>query len=413
MNRYPVPDDGVHANAHIARNVTLNATAFNKDRFPDALDTTYAYPDGHCVPVTYFQLVTVSVIDKTQPVDVNTGMVHPNHRSYLKINNFEIFLEKEFDYVTSASNEGSETTCEGTALVLPGFKPTKGDLFYYLLNDGQWGIMAVRDVERLSISAGSYHRITFSLHDYLTPAFQKDLDTQVTNQAYYERVSFFTNKFTLLKHDSYILLQQLTQLRNEMCDWYLRKYWDQCMGSIIHPSGYYDPYLVTYLHHKISIRGGNRRPRQLYSRTYDFSASIWFPLVEGNRPRIDQCESKWRIRTFVPSFWAGDITSLADKFYVQLGEKSERDVDYVEFRLPADNPQETPYAGRSEAFYAADVTRMTPFEEVVYQAIIGNISSEAAYAMAKDYYEWDVKKAFYDIPFALFLIDTGLYSLGR
>lgn len=409
-NRYILPSEGTFANEEIKRNVFTHATAYNVDRYPDALGLTFAYGDGTPIKVTYFNIENPALLGRANPTDVSTGHKHSSHVNYLKIVNFELRLEKALDMVYQ--EEDGHMTVEGEAIIYPGLKPQKGDIFYYLLNDGQWGVMVVRGVSRLSISTGTMHRITFELQEYLTPARQEYIEAQVVNTAYFDKIKFFTQQFTLLKHESYILLQQFKQLRKEMIDYYIKTYYDQTTATILAPNGLFDPYLVSYLQHKISVQEHRIRPKQLYARLYDFEDSIWYVLTRGQRPSLDQIKNSWRKRRFHPSFWNADITSLVGRDFIGIGKEPDRKNtscdDYVHI---ADSPQDTTYAGLSLAFYEGNAAIMTEWENIIYSSIIGDVDPKVIHEKVKRYMSWDKEKAFYDIPLALHLIDRGLYCI--
>ena len=408
--RYVLPSDGKFANEEIQRNVFTHATAYNVDRFPDALGLTFAYGDGFPISVTYFNVENPALLGRANPTDVSTGHKHSSHVNYLKIVNFEMRLEKPLDM--AYQEEEGHMTVEGEAIIYPGMKPQKGDIFYYLLNDGQWGIMAVRGVQRLSISSGTLHRITFELQEYLTPARQEYIEAQVVNTAYFDKIKFFTQQFTLLKHESYILLQQFTQLRKEMISYYLRTYYDQTTATILDLDGLYDPYLISYLQHKISVQDHRIRPKQLYARLYDFEYSIWYVLTRGQRPNLDQIKSGWRKRHFQPSFWNADITSLVGRDFVGIGREPDRkNTESPDYTQISDSPQDTTYAGLSQGFYDGDLPRMNIWENLIYSSILGNVDPKLIHENVKGYMKWDKDKAFYDIPLALHLIDRGLFDI--
>lgn len=408
--RYTLPSDGVFSNEKIQRDVFSHATSYNVDRFPDALGLIFGYGEGFPATVTYFNLENPNLLGRANPTDVSNGQQHASHTSYLKILHFELRISEQFDM--SYDQETGFMTITGKGYVYPGVKPQKGDLFYYLLNDGQWGVMAVRDIERQSISNGTYHAISFELVKYLTPEYQEYIEAQVTDTAVFDKIKYFTQNYALLKYDSYTTFKALTELRKEIIDYYLDTFHNLDLGSVCRPDGLYDPYVVAFLQSKISITEHRNRPIQLFSVEEDYRRSIWFCLTSRARNNINLVDYKWRIELFKPNFWGSNITSLINRSFIRLGSiaaPNEMPND-LEYANPVD--QELPYAGRTEEFYQ-NTTCGDSFEGMIRAAIIDpkTVNPKLVYECAQNYQVRFTRNPFYDLPFVIHLIDQALFNI--
>lgn len=404
---YKLPDDGVHSSTHILNNIVSNQSVYNADRYPGDDATSNAllhYCDGARIPVVYFSQMNPSLLGKTNPTDISTGETHNSHMSYMKIVDFPIALDQAIDY--SYSEDDGFMTATGTATTISGFIPKKGDFFYYLLNDGQWGVMAVRGIQRLSISTVTRHRINFELQEYLTPSRQDYIESSVVESARFDQMMYYTNPYTILRHDSYTLYKRYGSLYTEMLQYYYDKFYSSVLSSYVSPKGEYDPYLVEYLQRKYSVADntGIRRPKQLYSRLRDYTSSIW-TLLSGD-PVADLTSVKYHytLPVFQPSFWSADITSLAGYPYIELSDTP----------TSLDTPSSTDkcYAQLSLAFYTGDTVYMSLFERALYDCVLrSTIDPHETLSHLEGYKSWDDAIAFYHIPIALYLSVKARFSL--
>ncbi len=381
---------------------------YNVDRILDdpIANNLLQYSDGHRVPVIYFSQLNTSLLGKANPTDISTGETHNSHTSYLKIVDFQLSLDAQFDF--SYNEDDGYMSATGSATTLPGFIPKKGDMFYYLLNDGQWGIMIVRGIQRLSISTVTRHRISFELQEYLTPSRQDYIESQVKDTAYFDKLMYFNQPYTLLKHDKYILFNKLLSMRDEMTQYYYDNFYNPIVSSYTYPgeSGYYDPYLVEYLQNKLSIANirSIRRPKQLYSRMTDYTRSIWAKMTGAAVDISTDVRCFYTLDRFNPNFWSSDVTSLAGRYYL---------------RLETENPDTEPisgtnlvYAKLSYGFYLNDRTSMDAYENMLFSVIIGDdVNPNDIYNHIKKYNTWKPEYAYYHIPIAMYLLDKALFML--
>lgn len=408
-NQYKLPTDGVHASDHIYTNIVSHQTVYNTDRIIDdpILRNLLQYNNGHIVPVIYFSQINPSLLGKMNPTDISTGETHNSHTSYLKIINFELALEGplEFSYI----EEDGYMSVNGSATIHPGFIPKKGDIFYYLLNDGQWGIMVIRSIQRLSISSVTRYYVSFELQELLTPSRQEYIESQVKDTAYFDKLMYFNQPYTLLEHDKYIIFKDLLEMRNAITQYYHDKFYNPIIGSYIHPgsNGYYDPYLVEYLQNKLSIVNNKniRRPKQLYSRMTDYTQSIWCKLSGANISITTDVYCFYSLERFIPHFWNSDITSLAGKYYLKL----ERDNPNPNTPI---HGTDLVYASLSYGFYLNDRTSMNDYENMLFSMIIGDkVNPIDIYKYIEKYNTWELEYGFYHIPIAMYLLDKAIFIL--
>lgn len=411
--KYQVPLDGTHANEHVRKSSFTDATAYNVDRYPDGLNLTFAYGAGHPKEVIYYLQDNPNLLGRANPTDLSTGATSDIHTSYLKIPNLEMRFDKPVDISYQETDGHLEIT--GSAVMYPGMKPNIGDVFLTNTADGMIALMVVRAVRRLSISQSTYHAITYNLRSLVTPEIQENLDKRTVSVAYFDKTKYFTENYTLLKYDSYITLKELVQLRLELIHWYMDKYYDQIVQSIMHPDGYFDPYLVKYLQAKVSVKDYPRRAVQLFPNLYNYQKSIWYAMTEGKSRHTFFVEDKWRLVKYTPNYHATGITSLVGKYFVQLGSNSIPRIDTgLPFVEPIISKKDIPYGELSSDFYNEGINLDKGLEKYIRLTVFNDyVDPNEIYHFTKNFHLLEDNAGFYHGAYMLHLIDQGIYNIKK
>ena len=242
----------------------VNKTALNPKTYAEEFNLLQRYTSGSRISVTYFmRATTVGGLLRSDSIDPSS-LRSPVQTSYTEIKNFEIVilgkgLQSEFN------QESRETKITGEALLYPGMRPNVGDLFITPIGDSVYGIFQIMDITRLTYRQGSNHRIVFFLREYATDDGVNVIRQSVTKTLWFDKETYLGDATTLLKEESYFCLKTLRQMRSILIRYYYNTFFDKRLGSITSPTGIYDPYLVSYLTSKISIRDSTVRPLQHYT----------------------------------------------------------------------------------------------------------------------------------------------------
>lgn len=403
-NRYHLPNDGNLSNEKIVKDTLQTQTAWNIDRYASSLSLMAGYGDGFPLNVTYFKLETRPGY-KSAPIDiVLSGTEHPTHKNLIKILNFEIRLSGPLDF--QYDKDETFMTAVGQMTTPAGFKPSIGDMFYMLQQDGKWGIMAVRDIERLSLSQNTFHKCDIELVTFLTADQRDFVDACIVNTYYFDKQKYHINNMTLLTETSYIQMNTIKQLRKEMISYYYDKFMEFTINSVVLPSGVYDPYVVEFLHKKISVMDFPNRPQQLLPELNDYNDSIWacFTNVnQSNNPKTVMRSIHLKRRS--NNYWQAGITLLLERDYIALGMAS------TDWRKEEQEVKE-PYIFNVH-FYNGNLVDMNAPEKLVFETLSQQVNIERIIEFANTYRTWDINFAFYWIPISIWLMDKAYFNVTQ
>lgn len=400
--RYHLPTDGSLSNEKIVTDTLQTQTAWNVDRYASGLSLMAGYADGFPLNVTYFNQETRPGY-KSTPIDiVMSGTEHTTHKNLIKILNFEVRLAGALDF--QYDKDEVFMTAIGQMVTPAGFKPQIGDFFYMLQQDGKWGIVAIRDIDRLSLSQNTFHKCDIELVTFLTVDQRNFIDQCVTNTYYFDKQKYHINNMTLLTETSYIQMNTIKQVRKEMLSYYYTKFYNKTVNSLILPDGTYDPYVVEFIHRKVSVADFPKRPQQLLPELYDYDNSIWACFTntkQSNNPNT--VENLIHLKRREHNYWQTGITLLIDREYIALGNaktnwrtgEKEVNIPYV-FSYP---------------FYRCDIKEMTGPEQLVYEVLSQIVNIERIIEFVQTYRNWTPEYAFYWIPISLWLMDVAYINI--
>lgn len=394
--QFPVQGD-IHV-SHESANISTftNKTALNPSRYNEVFGTLLGYQRGSPIQVTYFKnmLSEDNIRTKYNDFDPDEDNIHTDLQ---QINNFEFRLSGAMPF----SWDEGEATSTGEGTTYPGFEPQVGDMFLYSTGAGETiGLFVISQVEPLSLRQGAYHKINFYLKNRLDKNKVIELHKRVHGEpAYFDKQKFLSDNITLLNHSSAVQLQILRKSRTSICKYYFNTFYDRTMCTIIRPDGVYDPYLVHYLHKKISISDVKVRPEQLLP-IYDYSKSMWSLFTDEEHKHFSQCFTHHYVIAHTVLTFNTGINSIINRSYIQLCNSSRE--------LPEEYMVIKPYVF-SDAFYGENPTGLSVFESIIFDYIVSDkINIPAIVSVVENYRTVDIPNAFYDLPIYLHLIDIAI-----
>lgn len=244
------------------------------------------------------------------------------HISWTQIREFEIRCPNELNFEFDEERNTSKITWE--ALLLPGFTPKISDIFLYGLRNGKIGLFRVTQIQRLALGQDSYFKISFDMQEFLTPTTKKRLSSQSTSIFYFDKVKFMVGNHAMLTSEGFIQQKDLTQLRSEIIQNYMDRFYSPNLSSFIRPDDIYDPYVVEYWNKKVSYLECSTRPVQILVAVQNYKKTIWSILTNNPIKQLPNLASDCHISLFVATFWGTNITSLLGKKFLTVGNDPAR-----------------------------------------------------------------------------------------
>lgn len=406
-SRNKIVEDGIGD----AKDTFTNRTAISPDRYHDVYGTLLGFGDGSPIIVEYYSKQNALVNKQTTEID-HSSTRHSVHTDYLLIHDFEIRLEGPFE--SSYNEETTETVISGVGVTYPGFSPSIGDVFLYDLPDGQIGKFVITGLARLSIQHGTYHRINFSLQQFVNTYDLTKLNTSVNEEVYFDKQKYLSNNASLLKGSDYLDLRALRRYREIFVQYLFQRFWSIELQTIIRPDGVYDPYVVDYIQKKTSIIETGQRPQQLYTEMTDAFSSIWH-LFTGSKT-IDLSSVVHRCFTIKneDQIWDATITALINKPFIHLDDRALINAKKDLIIVDDEEEEEITYVF-SKAFYTENINSMTAFERMVYDVIqndkLTNSNVHTFIDYIKDFRAREELVQFYEICVYIYMIDKIIKSI--
>lgn len=319
QDKVPVLDEQALLGEKVVRQSFLNNTAINSDAFKNDMSLIAGYPEGRIIYVTYFSQNTPNADIQTHLADLNTPTKDDVHISWVEIRNFELRLQSPFNY--SYEKDKNISTFTSDALVLPGFIPRIGDNFLYEVRNGKIGIFTISSIERVSIGQDSYHRIQFSMQEYLTPETRDRFGRQTIASYYFDKTKFLAGNHSFLTSAKYIDKKELTHLRKEIIQNYMDRFYDPEYSSFVRKDGIYDPYVIEYWNKRVSYRDCNTRPTQLLISVSNYAKTIWGALTNNPIKDLRNVARHWSTETMRATFWSVNVTALLGRKFLTVGDE--------------------------------------------------------------------------------------------
>jgi len=305
-------------------NTFINRTAVNSDLYRDKMSLVAGFPEGRILKVTYFSKNHAVTDIQSDVVDLSQRTKDDVHKTWTEIRNFELRINNELSFEYDQDNTSVRVASEG--ILPPRFVPKIGDIFLYELRNGKIGQFYVDNINRLALGQDTYHTITFSLQNYLDVTQRDDLEKNVTQVRYFDKVKYLVGDSSLLTSEGYIQQKDLRALRSEIIEDYFARFWDTTCGSFIRPDGLYDPYVVEYWNKKVGVEDllEAERPTQLLISVSNYRRSIFGLLTVNPIKNLNQVDKIITTATYSNTFWATNITSLLGKTFIALGKEPTR-----------------------------------------------------------------------------------------
>lgn len=406
-NRFFLPQDGLLTNEKIVKDTLTNQTAWNVDRWADSICELFGYTDGFGIAVTYFNQDLDDSNARNNPTDVSTGTDHVIHKNLIKIYNLELRFINGIDY--QYDKDENIMTATASCYTPPGFYVYKGDLFYLLLQDGKWGVFAVREIERLAISQATFFKCDVELVQFLTVQYQEYIEQSVIDTRFFDKQKYLLNNMTLLTTKSWKQLVDIKQLKRELINRYIDLFYNEECSSFIRNDGIYDPYVVEFWHKKVSTADHLIRPMQLVPELNDYQKSVWSCFTDKNYPNDPFLRKKYYDYIFRNNhLWHAGITPLIHRRYVVL----RRDTDPVyfgEMDPVLDNDKKTYIF--SKGFYSGDSSNMLLHERWIHETLGGIVNPDIYLNFLNNYKSWTDEFSFYFMPIGLYLLDLSYYNV--
>ena len=399
-NQTPTTTSDILDGQEFIRSSGTERTAINPETYRQTLNQLQGYIEGSRTKVTYYLVANMGPNNRSQVMDA-ASMRHSVNVRYIQYINFEItLLDGGIDHTYDPAT--SESQLRGTAATYPGIAPSVGDVFVMPIGDNQYGIFSVTEVDALTYFRAKAHRITYVLREYVTDLAIDTLKSQVKETYYFDK-KLYLDTGVLLQSDRYITLQTLRQMRDIFSAHYVNTFYHADLGSIVDPSGVYDPYLVEYLHKKIAWSVGRVRPDQLWPPAKNaFKHTLWARLLDVKNLSPLGLWSTAQETVRVLNTYSAQITPLINRRYRILVDPAATSTSTPE-----------PYVF-SAAFYTGTVVDMTPLESLVYESVTTAAIADldALVALINDYQTLTPSEQFYRLPVYLHLIDVGLAVIG-
>lgn len=289
------------------------------DSFAENSSLIAGYPDGRIIEVTYFSQNSPITDTQSSIVDLSSWTKDDVHISWTEIRNFELRLPDgmNFEYDQDSNN----STMDGSALTFPGFLPKPGDFFIYTLRNAQIGIFYISSIARLAIGQETYHRITYTLQDFLTETMRDRLRKQAGDPWYFDKTKYLVGNYAMLSSTGYINQKELRQLRREIIRNYTDRFYKSEFSSFIRPDKVYDPYVVEFWNKKISYDECHLRPTQLLIAIQNYHKTIWAAMTGNPIRDLKNVEKTWTLATYSATFWGANITSLLGNTFLAVGHE--------------------------------------------------------------------------------------------
>lgn len=393
------------ANFPIVANPAMDRVAFDVDQFPNTARGLQGFMEGHRVRVIYYNQLASSGSVRTDIAD------SPNERAaantaFRRIDNFEIVLKDALSFNYDKTKAQGEAT--GTALIYAGMTPRYGDIFLMNAGDNKLGMFKITSIEPQSWYNNRVYLIGYYFFNYPDDGWLKFLEAATVRRSVFTRASFLDGSYALLSEDRYLERQTLNAMRDSLCKYYFRTFFNRELNSFINPTtNVYDPYLVSYMASACEYDVVKARPRQLLDNVQNsYENSIWARLTDPANP-------------LVSDLWKDSVAPIKRNYSMDIGVTELLGYSYI--ALVAPNSQavldgESSVYVLSDAFYRNDRVNMTELECMIYDAIltksVGNVGFFIAQFLSL-YTSLSIEEQFYDIPLYIALIDIALPGLER
>lgn len=328
QDKLPVLDGHAITDERVIENTFINQTSVNEDAFRDHQNLIAGFPEGRIIVVTYFSQNKPITNMQSNVVDMTSTTKDDVHVSWTQIRNFELRCSNELSF--EYDQESNKSKVNGDAILFPRFTPRVSDIFLYEMRNGQIGVFRVASVNRLALGQDTYHRITFTMQEYLRADYRDTLQRQTTNTMYFDKYKYLVGNTAMLSTDGYQQKKDLEHIRLEIIEDYIERFYSRDYSTFMRPDGIYDPYIVEYWNKKVSVQDTtpHMRPTQILISVSNFRKTIWAILTNNPIKNLANVERSWNTDTYHSTFWGVNITSLLGKKFITIGDEADANNSY-------------------------------------------------------------------------------------
>lgn len=329
QDKHPVLDAHVLTDERVVENTFINETSVNEDAYRERMNLVAGFPEGRVITVTYFSQNNPITDIQSHVVDLNLTTKDDTHLSFTEIRNFEMRCSSELNF--EYDSETNTTKVTGEALVFPRFTPRVADIFLYEMRQGQIGVFRIASVDRLALGQDTYHKVTFTMQNYLTGEYRTMLKRQATVTMYFDKKKYIAGNTALLTSVGFSQKKTLEHIRLEIIEDYIERFYSEEFSTFMRPDGLYDPYVVEYWNKKVSLLDSNTqlRPTQILISVANYRKSIWAVLTDNPIKNLANVEKSWNTCTYRSTFWGVNVTSLLGHKFITIGEELDSNGSYA------------------------------------------------------------------------------------
>ena len=266
-----------------------------------ALGSLLQYIRGTDYPVTYYAQV-LGRDDSPQPYDLKQTA---EYQQYYRVKNFVMRLQGSMS--NSFETATTRLTLSGSAYMLPGIIPNRGDAFIGDIGNGRLGLFNIEDVTPLTYRDGSVYEISFKLIDYLDKAIEDDLDENTVAEYVFNPLALENGQAPIVTEEEYALNIEIIELYRQLVRRYLNDFYSYEYSTLLvggqGANTTYDYYAVRAFLSVVNTRDDERvRKIELFNvgdHALNHEPSFWEMLIEKNDEYRDQVFQKYRlVKTF-------------------------------------------------------------------------------------------------------------------
>jgi len=317
-DKLPALDGHAITDERVVKNTFINDDSTFDDNYWDTRSQIVGLIEGRVITVTYFSQNRPVADTQSHVVDLTSTTKDDVHVSWTQIRNFEIRMTSEFNYEYDADSNITKTS--GEAAVFPRFIPHIGDIFLYEMTNNRIGLFYISSVEALSMAQDSYHKIKFTIQQFITAEDRDRLGRQSTVIAYFDKLKYVAGNTAFLTTANYGYKKDLKHIRTEIIEDYIERFYSNEYSSFMRKDDVYDPYVVEYWNKKVSIMDtvSKIRPIQLLVGLDNYKKTLFAILTNNPIKNLDNVEKITTIKRFNSSFWGANITALLGHEYVSV-----------------------------------------------------------------------------------------------
>lgn len=245
---------------------------------------------------TYYSQV-LGADESPQPFDINQTA---SYQQYYRIKTYIMRLQGSLN--NSFSSDTNQLTISGTALMLPGVVPNRGDCFVSDIGNGRLGLFSVEDVTPMTYRDGSVYEITFKMIDYYNQVIEDNLEEKVVASYVFDRAALQNDRAPIVTEDEYNLRTSITELYRSLIPRYLNDFYSREYSTLL--VGGQD-WMTTYDYYAtkafLSVTNVKDDPRirsiQLFNigdYNYNEEPSLWDMLIRRDNNLRDQAFQEYR-----------------------------------------------------------------------------------------------------------------------